>query len=812
MMGARSDRGALSDRAAFLEPDSLMTIKARLFLILTCLSLSLVTIAAAGAWSLYQTQAATTEIYRNRVVALRDLKTVSDIYRTGVTEIAGKLRIGIIDGAEGMNRLHANQREARRLWQIYQSLSHDIGETTAAQSADQAITSIDATLATMDTALRDKDVSRLSNTVVVILGPEIDQVTAVLNQLVDLQLDRARDEFTRTEHVMYWGQGIIATASFIGLLWILAGIIFTLRRVSLPLTAAAAAVSRLAKGDVDAPLPSVGRHDRIGRGGIGRDEIGDILGALGIFRASMREALRLKAEQEQLSGAFRAQLEAIFRHAPFGVFIKDLGGVLQMVSDAGSRIWDHPKEQMIGQRDGVLLAPDEAAPLLHLNRQVVETGSTLSVETEVTVAARRMWLWRVQFPVRDASGRIVSLGGFDIDITERKRQEEELRRSTAQVMHAKRLAKLIFWWDRFDAKTGQLGARRQIDEDFLKLTGMSSYELDDKGYLATCIHPDDHDAVRPIYRAFQNRETSSYEVSYRLLCADGRVVPVRVWVDSFEDKASGETRVVGAMQDITHQVEREQQLIAAKAQAEMSDRAKSEFLANMSHELRTPLNAVIGYSDLLKMSFDGTTPPNLVDYATAVNDAGHHLLEIINDILDMARLEANGRVLDESIFAANLAIEECLDYLQPRADQGGVVLAHDLHLAPAIEIMAEKRAFKQVLISVLGNAIKFTQQGGSVTLRTAIENNGDLAITIQDNGAGIDPTVISVIAMPFIQAGSSLTRRHGGIGLGLAITKKLLNLHGGELAIDSTPGEGTRVSLIYPAARLVPAREQIQVG
>jgi signal transduction histidine kinase len=117
-----------------------------------------------------------------------------------------------------------------------------------------------------------------------------------------------------------------------------------------------------------------------------------------------------------------------------------------------------------------------------------------------------------------------------------------------------------------------------------------------------------------------------------------------------------------------------------------------------------------------------------------------------------------------------------------------------------------------VLINVLGNAIKFTQQGGSVTLRAAIEDNGNLAITVQDSGSGIDPKVISVIAMPFIQAGSSLTRRHGGIGLGLAITKKLLNLHGGELTIDSTPGEGTRVSLIYPAYRLAPAREQTQVG
>src|ERR1700754_4523786 len=146
-----------------------------------------------------------------------------------------------------MSRLHAHQRQAKRLWQIYQNLSHDAAETEAAQSADQAIAVVDATLATMDAALADKDIGRLSNTVVVILGPEIDQVTAALNQLVDLQLDRARDEFTRTEHVMYWGQGIIGTASFIGLLWILAGIVFTLRRVSQPLTAAAAAVSRLAK-------------------------------------------------------------------------------------------------------------------------------------------------------------------------------------------------------------------------------------------------------------------------------------------------------------------------------------------------------------------------------------------------------------------------------------------------------------------------------------------------------------------------------------------------------------------------------------
>jgi signal transduction histidine kinase len=285
------------------------------------------------------------------------------------------------------------------------------------------------------------------------------------------------------------------------------------------------------------------------------------------------------------------------------------------------------------------------------------------------------------------------------------------------------------------------------------------------------------------------------------------------------DTGNGDFLVAGVVQDITREKRHEAQLLAAKMEAEASDRAKSEFLTNMSHELRTPLNAVIGYSDLLRMHevIDGNS--RLSGYVDAVNESGRNLLEIINAILDMSRLESADPTLQETVFPLAQAIAEVERLTTMRAESRGVGLhfpyiistsagiAGD-RLDPGVTIRAELRAFRQILTNVLSNAVSFTERGGSVTLSLTRSRGDDLApgddlvIEISDTGIGMDAALVPLLTVPFTQAGSAWTRRKGGIGLGLAIARKLLTLHQASISIDSQPGIGTRVTLVFPAARM----------
>jgi two-component system cell cycle sensor histidine kinase PleC len=234
-----------------------------------------------------------------------------------------------------------------------------------------------------------------------------------------------------------------------------------------------------------------------------------------------------------------------------------------------------------------------------------------------------------------------------------------------------------------------------------------------------------------------------------------------------------------------------------KTRAEAANRSKSEFLANMSHELRTPLNAIIGFSEVLENQLFGPVgQPKYLEYARDIHRSGQFLLDVISDILDMSKIEA-GRVALE-IGKSKLAaiVDETLRLVAPRAAEGKVEIARDI--PGKLEIEADKRALKQVLINILANAIKFTPEGGKVTI--AARRAGDaVAISIADTGIGIPPRDIDKLGRPFAQVENQFTKSKGGSGLGLAISRSLVELHGGTLKIDSELGRGTTITIALPA-------------
>lgn len=252
--------------------------------------------------------------------------------------------------------------------------------------------------------------------------------------------------------------------------------------------------------------------------------------------------------------------------------------------------------------------------------------------------------------------------------------------------------------------------------------------------------------------------------------------------------------------DITEQRQFEAQLIAARNQAEMASRAKSSFLANMSHELRTPLNAIIGFSQVIRDRLFGESLDRYVSYATDIHDSGVFLLDLINGILDMSKLEAGKHELREQAIELAELIDSCLRLIEHQSKRGQLELIESVP-DDLPKLKGDLRAVKQILVNLLSNAAKFTEAGGSVEIAAACLDDDRIEIKVRDTGIGIPATAINQVYQPFFQVESAASRRFEGTGLGLAITKRLVELHDATIEIASAVNVGTTVTVTFPIDR-----------
>jgi PAS domain S-box-containing protein len=369
------------------------------------------------------------------------------------------------------------------------------------------------------------------------------------------------------------------------------------------------------------------------------------------------------------------------------------------------------------------------------------------------------------------------------DITELKHIEERLQESLARYDLAMRGSNEGLWdWD---ARTDEL----HISSRFRELSGIEAVALrtTPSRWIGN-LHPDDVEAYRREMRAHLRGETDFLVSEYRVKGTDGRYRWVLARGQSLRDESGRVYRMAGSLGDITARKQVELELRQAKELAEEANQAKSRFLANMSHELRTPLNAILGYAELMLDSLYGELSDKMRGVLERLQSNGRHLLRLINDVLDLSKIEAGQLTLSLDDYSLSDLVHGIVSAVEPLAAEKR--LAFKAEIAPDLPTgRGDGRRLSQVLLNLVGNAIKFTDKG-EVAIRAAA-TNGAFTVAVCDTGPGIATADQAKIFKEFQQADDSSTRKKGGTGLGLSIAKRIIEMHGGRLWVESEPGKGS---------------------
>ncbi len=402
----------------------------------------------------------------------------------------------------------------------------------------------------------------------------------------------------------------------------------------------------------------------------------------------------------------------------------------------------------------------------------------------------------ILFAIAHAGALVLAVSRNEHEVRNAARLRDAHDRSLLQVIDD-----LIVWHD-------PNGHVARASAAAMKLLRVPSSALEERGLLAR-IHVQD----RPAYlKAISDASVGSQPVCarFRIHFGDalggdaGRVIWVEMRAYRIDSSESGPSEVVAVIRDISGQKRHEEELELARLKAEKADELKGRFLATVSHELRTPLNAIIGFSEILgsdSMSYLDTEQRR--GYARIIHESGHHLLDVVNSLLDMSKIETGNFDFSPAPFDAAALLESCVDLMRLRARELGIELCCDIARGLP-ELVGDQRACRQILINLVSNAIKFTPRGGRVSV--ALSQEGErLVFSIADTGVGVGEDDLGKLGSPFFQASSAYDRAHEGTGLGLSVVRGLVGLHSGALSIESSPGEGTTVNVELPVdCRLIP--------
>ncbi|MEY2634032.1 MAG: hypothetical protein RIR00_2686, partial [Pseudomonadota bacterium] len=538
--------------------------------------------------------------------------------------------------------------------------------------------------------------------------------------------------------------------------------------------------------------------------GDSRDELDDLARAIVQLKQTGGAALlQADAAHRQLLSTSHL-LDSVVENMPNMVFVKradDLSFV--QINRAGETLLGLSRQEMQGHYDRDFFPEEQAAVFNARDRATLATHSGLVFPEEPidTRQRGRRLLRTVKLALRDEQGQPEYLLGISEDITESRQLQDELIRSEARYRNLLENSTDWIW-------TMDLAGRHTYSNDrglaFIGLDAEQLYRCD----VRDLVHPDDLSRLTETFRSAIGQARGWEGVLLRWRAADGRY---RTFESNASPSFDSDGQMVGFQgvdRDVSERIETEaelahhrenlelrvaektRELAEAKEAAEAANIAKSAFLANMSHEIRTPLNAIIGMVALLQRD---ATHPEQGSRLQKINTAGNHLLEIINAILDLSKIESGKFSLDEHEFDLGSLVGKVQTILTERAQAKQLRLDVDSPALPC-RLRGDATRLQQALLNYANNAIKFTEQG-SVTLHTRLEAEDEHSLTLRfsvsDTGIGIAPEILPRLFSSFEQADNSITRQYGGTGLGLAITKHFAHLMGGEVGVSSTPGRGS---------------------
>jgi PAS domain S-box-containing protein len=517
---------------------------------------------------------------------------------------------------------------------------------------------------------------------------------------------------------------------------------------------------------------------------------------------------------EQAHAQSRAFLQSIYASADLAIFTLEViptgGFCYGEVNPGFERLSGLSAGRVCGRRPGELapaISPEDAASLQVNVERCLAADDSVEFEEQVTFEGRRVWWLTRLTPLTRVHGKVVRLVGRAVDITERKLAELRAQSLSERLQLASAAAQIGIW--DFDIRT-----RRQIwDERLQQIYGVAPASFDGSyAAWARRVHPADLGRVERLFEEALRGE-KDYETTFRILRGTGEVRTLRA-VGHVEREAGGEARrMVGVNWDITAEQDAQDEMLRAKNESEQLNRllgdalgrakelareaaaagvAKSAFLANMSHEIRTPLNAVLGMSSLLLSSGLDKEQREL---AETIRSSGDSLLELLNDILDFSKIDSGKLELERQTFGVRDCIESAMDVLAGRAAEKKLDLLYWMADDVPPVAVGDVTRLRQVILNLIGNAVKFTAQGEIyLTVRSiapALVGGLRLHVAVHDSGIGVPPDRLDRLFKSFSQVDASTTRNFGGTGLGLAISKRLVELMGGKIWVESAEGKGS---------------------